>query len=958
MRKLIVSLLLVAAGLMTTFAQNLTNQKKPLTHDVYDQWQSITSPSISAHGLFTLWIVTPQEGDATLYVRNNKTGVTTTIPRAYGAVVTRDEKHLIAKIKPQFFKTREAKIKKLKADAMPKDSLVIVDLTENGIKKFENISSFKMGTYNTQTLAFYVGKPKPEAKKATPPTTEEKTAKEKKAEKKAAKKKDKKNKKNKAEEATPAPAAAKKESKDAAGDLALYTYATGDTMRIKYVSAYEMSRDGKWLVYVRKTDKYCHEMCVMNLGTRETTTVTPTFPHMGAPILSQNSKRFMFLATTDTVKSGSQHCDIYEYSFGGQLTKRVDHQAAETVKKGWGITASSAPSYNKNGDKIFVKIQPYIAPNDTSKHDFETAEPNIWRYDADLIPPMLKVSSWQNGKYGILCSVVDGKLVRLANSVFDAVSTPYSGNCRYAISIDGTGREVQTQWDYQVTKPFYLVDAQTGSRIKVAEGKLVGQSISPDTKHVVWYDLQQREWMLWNVQTKQSRSLTASMKVNFYQEDDDHPMLPSPYGGAAWTSDSKGVIVPDRFDLWYLPVDGGKPVNLTAGKGRKDSIRYRYVNTQSAEAAPGINKAQPLYLSVYSYKTKEYGYARTDFNSRLTTLLYGPYTYKELAKADSADVFIYRKGNFQIPTDLYLLTDHSEKLSAINPQQKEYNWGVPELFQWKAFDGTPLDGVLYKPENFDANKKYPVMIYFYERRSESLYNSMVPAPSRSTVNIPYFVSNGYIVFVPDIAYKDGHPGESAYNCIVSGAKALAKNKWVDSSKMAIQGQSWGGYQVAYLVTRTDMFAAAGAGAPVSNMTSAYGGIRWGTGISRQFQYEHTQSRIGKDLWSGYDLYVENSPIFKLPNVKTPLLIMHNNNDGAVPYYQGIEMFMGLRRLGKPCWLLEYNREAHNLAQRKNAKDLSVRLSDFFDHYLKGAPMPAWMKPSTPYVVNGKEITVE
>ena len=212
-----------------------------------------------------------------------------------------------------------------------------------------------------------------------------------------------------------------------------------------------------------------------------------------------------------------------------------------------------------------------------------------------------------------------------------------------------------------------------------------------------------------------------------------------------------------------------------------------------------------------------------------------------------------------------------------------------------------------------------------------------------------------MVFVPDIVYQPGHPGESAYNCIVSGAQSLTKLPWIDADHMAIQGQSWGGYQVAYLVTRTNMFAAAGAGAPVSNMTSAYGGIRWESGMSRQFQYEQTQSRIGKDLWKGYDLYIENSPLFGIPKIQTPLLITHNNADGAVPYYQGIEMFMGMRRLGKPVWLIEYDKEAHNLRERKNCKDLSERLSTFFDHYLKGAPMPDWMKPNTPYMINGKEI---
>ena len=312
-------------------------------------------------------------------------------------------------------------------------------------------------------------------------------------------------------------------------------------------------------------------------------------------------------------------------------------------------------------------------------------------------------------------------------------------------------------------------------------------------------------------------------------------------------------------------------------------------------------------------------------------------------------MFAYQKGNLQEQMDLYV-TDFgksTEKLTAINPQQKDYNWGTVELYHWTAFDGRALDGLLFKPENFDPAKKYPVMIYFYETYSENLYKNIIVQPSWSTVNLIFYASRGYIVFVPDIFYTPGLPGQSAYNCIVSGAESLTKFPWVDKDNMAIQGQSWGGYQVAWLITRTNMFKAAGAGAPVSNMTSAYGGIRWESGMSRQFQYEQTQSRIGKDLWNGLELYMENSPLFRLPNVQTPVLIMHNDNDGAVPWYQGIEMFMGLRRLGKPAWLLEYNDEAHNLRERRNRKDLTIRLQQFFDHYLKGAPEPAWMRDGVP-----------
>ncbi|MDX5480213.1 MAG: prolyl oligopeptidase family serine peptidase, partial [Hymenobacteraceae bacterium] len=284
----------------------------------------------------------------------------------------------------------------------------------------------------------------------------------------------------------------------------------------------------------------------------------------------------------------------------------------------------------------------------------------------------------------------------------------------------------------------------------------------------------------------------------------------------------------------------------------------------------------------------------------------------------------------------------------------EYRWGTVELEDWTSTDGEQLQGLLYKPENIDPKKKYPMMVYFYERSSDGMHNHRVPAPSASVINIPLFVSNDYLVFVPDIVYKDGYPGESAMDCIIPGVQMLVAQGFVDDKNMALQGQSWGGYQIAYMITRTNMFKAAMAGAPVSNMTSAYGGIRWGTGLSRQFQYERTQSRIGGTLWEKPMQFIENSPLFFADRVKTPLLIMHNDQDGAVPWYQGIEYFMALRRLNKPVWMLVYNGEDHNLVQRKNRKDLSVRMSQFFDHHLKGAPAPVWMEQGVPSVVKGKD----
>jgi len=148
--------------------------------------------------------------------------------------------------------------------------------------------------------------------------------------------------------------------------------------------------------------------------------------------------------------------------------------------------------------------------------------------------------------------------------------------------------------------------------------------------------------------------------------------------------------------------------------------------------------------------------------------------------------------------------------------------------------------------------------------------------------------------------------------------------------------------------------AAAPGALVANMTSAYSGIRWGTGLPRQFQYERSQSRIGGSLWDYPLRFLDNSPIFRADRVETPLLMIHNDEDDAVPWYQGIEYFLALRRLGKEAYLFTYNGEKHGLRKRINQKDYTRRLQEFFDHFLKGAPAPEWMEKGIPYLQREKE----
>ena len=301
---------------------------------------------------------------------------------------------------------------------------------------------------------------------------------------------------------------------------------------------------------------------------------------------------------------------------------------------------------------------------------------------------------------------------------------------------------------------------------------------------------------------------------------------------------------------------------------------------------------------------------------------------------------------------------HMRQISEANPQQDDYLWGSVDLIEWTSLDGIPLKGMLYKPEGFDAAKKYPMMVYFYEKMSNGLHRHRPPATARSSISFSFYASRGYLVFVPDIPYKVGYPGESALNAVVPGVTALINKGFVDEENIGVQGHSWGGYQIAYMVTETNLFKAAEAGAPVSNMTSAYGGIRWGSGMSRMFQYEKTQSRIGGSLWQYPLRYIDNSPLFQADKIETPILMMHNDDDGAVPWYQGIEFFVALRRLGKPVWMLNYNGEPHGLQKYQNKRDFAIRMQQFFDHYLKGAPAPVWMEKGVPAIDKGKTLGLE
>ena len=937
MSRFTITLLSVAVVLFATNGSAWA-QKKPLDHDVYDGWQSVRSVMLTPDGDLVSYEVTPQEGDGTLYLKNLKTGAELAVERGTGLKWAQDAAWGLFTVKAPFAETRQAKIDKKKKDDQPKDSLAKVDL--------RTLAWEIVGAAGTTDLG-YDGAPYLFAAQ------------------------DVKGRKSK--------------------NLLVINTATAAVDTLKNVSDFEASKSGSRLAVITAKEE--------KDSLSRSAVILYDFPKGSIDTLSSGRKTYdnvefseagdklLFTATDQEEETdGTPRHGIYlaQEKVQVKATRRTPAVTAwqtcellsadsADLPEGWVAGASCEPVFSNRASRVLLDLSEYVPAKDTTVYDFEAAQLDIWVWDRHTVPPMDKVARNRTRSLRAVVSLDrPGRLVVLSRHPSDRITFFDGAEADYALSSDTDAYVIDNMWAAESRADVSLVSLRDGSRRTLREGASGYVIPSPYGKYLAWFNPEDGNWYSWNLTTSALVNLTGSTGVAFWDEEDDHPTGGFvPAGMPSWAGKDEFMLLSDRYDVWKFDPDGKKAECLTRGAGRRDKVQYSAVNLdrhndpylfQDINTLPVKGS---IRLRAFNERDKRNGYATVDVvRGGEPQGFLAEKSFTQLTKAENADVIAYLKGDFRHPMDLYVARGDwsgERKLTAINPQQADYRWGDVQLVHWNAYDGTPLDGLLFTPDGLDKSGKYPMMIYFYEKYSESLYDYRAPAPSRSTVNIPFYVSRGYVVFIPDIVYQDGHPGESAYNCICAGAEAMCRQfSFIDKDKMAIQGQSWGGYQTAYLVTRTDMFAAAGAGAPVGNMTSAYGGIRWESGSSRIGQYEHGQSRIGKTLWEdgGLDLYVENSPVFHAPNVTTPVLIMHNDNDGAVPWYQGIEFFMSLRRLGKPAWLLEYNNEAHNLVERRNCKDLSIRLQQFFDHYLQGAPEPVWMKEGIPYSRKGNYFATE
>lgn len=877
-------------SLSPAFAQNAS---KSLTVDDLVTWQRITDREISDNGKWVACKMEPWEGDATVYLYAAQGQETATFSPADKFAFSASSGYLVVTQTPGKSTVDSLKVLKTKEDKMPMNTLVIYSVA--GKKEtIDSLKTFKLAD-EADWIAYQRGRK----------------------------------------------------------DSTLYVRSLdgSKTFQFPTVTDFQFAKKSGMLYYTSAAEG---EAGIFTLN-----------PEKGSPALIKEGKGVFKQTTFD--EKGERlaflYCADKDSSYKALSLWLSEHNAPakEIATRGnkafpaeWVINENGMLQFSKSASRLFFGTSPEPRQKDTTQLAENRPNVQVWSWDE---PVQYTVQNYNKEKdlkksYQAVYNLGNGSIFQLANEELPNIQLGNEGDAALALLSTSRPYSLSSMWEARTRSDYYTVSLDNGERKQIAQADYGRFRLSPQGKYAYWYGETDSCWYTIALAEGKRYRLTTPESFPAWDEENDVPNHPYAHGAAGWTANDQNLLIYDRYDIWkFDPTAATSPINLTVN-GRKEKLSYRL--EQLDKEARFIDLGKPQLLKGFNETTKGYGF----YNARLSapaapkTLLAGNYMLRSINKAKNTDDVIYTMETFQQYPDIHYSTlafKKSVQLTHGDKQQEGFIWGTAELVSWVSLDGRPLEGVVYKPANFDPNKKYPMMVNFYERNSETLYNYRMPEPHRSTIDYHLYNSNEYVIFNPDIRYVDGYPGESCYNCLMPGITMMIAKGYINEKGIGAQGHSWGGYQVAYLATRTNLFSAIESGAPVVNMFSAYGGIRWGSGMARSFQYEHTQSRLGATPWSSPLRYLENSPLFTMDKVQTPILIMHNDADGHVPWYQGIEYFVAMKRLGKPCWLLNYTGEPHWPMHMANRIDFQRRMFQFFNHYLKNQKMPKWMSEGVPAV---------
>lgn len=903
MRHLVILVLALAAGPVVA-------QKKAMTFEDVMRFLHLHDPVVSEDGTWVAYELRPDRGDGLVRVRSLRTEASCDVPRGASPKISPDGRWVVCQLVAALAERDAAAAKK--GGKKPGSGLAILDTSNGKVVRLPRVRAHGMSRDGRWVAAL------------TEP-----------------------------EEEGSSEAAKEGEGDQDAGTLVLRRLADGYQRSVPATRSFVLDPNSAHVAVVTGSAGK-KGLSVLALDAKDTAPVELVVDAADVthPTWSRKGSRLAFVRGTkdgDDVRS-----EILSWTAGAEATVLV---GGSHVPSGWHVPSENALRFTRDGKRLVFGLRPRSegdrpSPESDDPYDVSTLlkerAVDVWHWNDPLIVPHQK-KGWKKESKRTWAAVVHldvGRVQPLATRALPDVMV--EDNAAWALGEDPQPYRREVTWIGNL-RDVYAVSQETGVAHRIASRLRGTVSLAPAGDAYAFYEA--GHWFLGRAGQGAARNVTEALGVPFANEDHDYPAPAPGYGVAGWLRDGSAVLLYDKYDVWQVAVDGSRVVCLTASAGRRDRIVYRIVDIKDPEDAPGFSPGEQLLLTGHD-ETKKTRSFYASWVGRPGALLLrdagGKLTF--VARARRAGTLLFTHETYREYPDLRVADPwfrHERKVSDANPQISRFGWGNARLVTWTSLDGKPLQGALIEPEGKRPPNGWPTVVYFYR-----FYSQRVCEFNQVVVNhrpcFPFYASNGYAVFLPDIRFEVGRPGFAATKCLVPGVQHLVREGISDPRALGLHGHSWGGYQTAFIITQTDIFKAAVAGAPVSNMTSAYSGIRWRSGRARQFQYEQSQSRLGGSLWEARDRYIDNSPVFFADRIATPLLIQFGDEDGAVPWYQGIELYLALRRLDKDCVFLQYRGEGHHLKKYANKLDYARKMKQYFDHYLKGMPAASWIKSGVPH----------
>jgi dipeptidyl aminopeptidase/acylaminoacyl peptidase len=876
------------------YAQDTLPAIKP---ENFAKWQTLSSFSISDDGIWVSWNVSLSEGDDTLYIKNPSTSKLYKYALSTGMQFSSDSRWAAFRVGYS-----EKETERMTEQKKPiKNKTKLVELATGKERVFENITSSSF-TKDANHLIM-TGYP-PE------------------------------NSRNR--------------------DIYIFNLKTGTLKNIGNISENQTNKPGNRLAYIISAEnKKGNGVEVMNLENygisfldndtctyrnlswdREGTSLTFLKAYYDTGYVEQNHIIF-------SVRNVLTKPEIKSYNPGKDTTFPKKMRISETYRS----------NISDDLKTIFFGGFTWTEKEKKTKKPAEAEKlpgVDIWHWKDDPVQPNQKVNleSERSFTYLFAWTPDQNKATRITDEDMRRGSPTGDGH-NVLVTNDKPYKPAfrESRYDH------YIVNTATGEKKLILKNFINLSGSSPAGKYAIYF--KDKNWWVYDIAKDSHLNLTKDIPTVFWNTRDDSPQdVKPPFGMSGWLKDDKAVFLNDEFDVWKISFDGAKPVRLTNGKENNIIFRLTRLNYDYPYIEPGTD----LYFNATGDIDKKNGYWRLTSKNKFEKLIYEDKSIQGLRKAEKADYFIYSSGTYSVSPNVFranVAFSESQKISETNPQQAKFAWGKSELITYKNRDGKTLQGSLFYPAKYEPGKKYPMIVYIYELLSNDV-NRYVSPSLKSSYNTTNYTSQGYFVFHPDIVYKINHPGESAVNCVVPAVEAVIKTGMVDEKKIGIMGHSWGAYQTSFIITQTDLFAAAVAGAPLIDMISMYNEIYWNSGSPNQNIFETSQGRLREPWWVIMQDYINNSPMYQAQKIKTPLLVTFGNSDGAVDWHQGIEMYITMRRMEKPFIMLVYDGENHSLAKKENQIDYTKRVNEFFNTYLKQDKAPEWIVNGKKYLEKKKE----